>query len=374
MALVALPLTALALKFGPPEYFALMVVGLISAMALASGSAVKALGMVCFGLLLGLTGVDTYTSLPRFTFGRPELSDGIDFVAMAVGVFGIGEILRNLEQSDGRKPIVAKFSSLWPSREDLRRIIGPILRGTGIGAFVGILPGSGALLAAFISYNIEKKLSPNAAEFGKGAIEGVAAPESANNASAQTSFIPMLSLGLPAGPVMALMIGAMTIQGISPGPNVISKNPDLFWGLIVSMWIGNAMLVILNLPLIGIWASLLKVPYTILYPAIIAFCCIGVYATAGDTFFIYGLLLAGLLGYALVKLDCEWAPFVLGFVLGPQLEHHLRRSLLISGGDPSIFVTRPISATLLILALIAFIAMVLPSIARKRQEIFVETS
>ena len=372
VAVLAAPLTALALRFGPPEYFALMVVGLVSAMALASGSALKAFGMVVFGLLLALTGTDIYAGIPRFTFGRPELADGIDFVAMAIGVFGIGEILRNLERGDVSRPIVARVAGLMPTREDLRRIAAPVVRGTAIGSFIGILPGSGALLASFVSYNVERRISPHRAEFGHGAIEGVAAPESANNASAQTSFIPMLSLGLPATPVMALMIGAMTIHGITPGPNVINSNPALFWGLIASMWIGNAMLVILNLPLIVIWVSLLRVPYAILYPAIIAFCCIGVYGTNGDTFFVYGLVVAGLVGYALVKLDCEWAPFVLGFVLGPQLEHQLRRSMLISGGDPTVFVTRPISAALLVLALAAFVAMALPAIARKRGEIFVE--
>ena len=373
VALVAQPLTSVALGFGPAEYCSLMVVGLVSSIALASGSIIKALAMIVAGLLLGVTGTDIYTNVPRFTFGFPDLLDGIDFIAMAVGIFGIAEIIRNLEQSgDLKRSVDTKITNLWPSRDDLKRMVAPVLRGTGIGSFLGILPGGGALLAAFVSYNVEKKFSPNQAEFGKGAIEGVAAPESANNASAQTSFIPMLSLGLPATPIMALMIGAMTIQGITPGPNVITNNPELFWGLIVSMWIGNLMLVVLNLPLIGLWVRLLRVPYDLLFPAIVVFCCIGVYSVGNSPFGMYLVVISALVGYFLTKFDCEWAPFILGFVLGPLFEHQLRRSMLVYGGDVSVFVTRPVSAVLLVVAVILLVVITFPMIARSRKEIFVE--
>jgi putative tricarboxylic transport membrane protein len=372
IAVVATPLTAVALSFGPPEYFALMVVGLTSSIALASGSILKALGMIVFGLLLGLTGVDVYTNMPRFTFGSIDLLDGLSFVVIAVGVFGISEIIRNLEGNDGTPPKLAKVGRIWPTLVDLKRMIAPTLRGTGIGSAIGILPGGGAMLSSFIAYNVEKRTSRNGHEFGRGAIEGVAAPEAANNAAAQTSFIPTLTLGIPGSATMALMIGAMTIQGITPGPNVITGNPALFWGLIASMWIGNAMLIILNLPLIGLWVSLLRVPYRILFPAIIAFCCIGVYSVSNSVFGIYLVIAAGILGYFLVKLELEWAPFVLGFVLGPMLEHQLRRSMLISGGDPGVFVSRPISAVLLLLALGLLILVSLPAANKKRDEVFTE--
>jgi putative tricarboxylic transport membrane protein len=373
IAVLAKPLTAVALRFGSAEYFSLMVVGLVSSIALASGSLLKALCMVVFGLLLGLTGTDIYTGTPRYTFGAEDLLDGIDFVAIAVGVYGIGEIMRNLETADVKKSIITKISGLWPSNADLKRIIAPTIRGTAIGSMLGILPGGGAMLSSFMAYNVEKKVSRNASEFGKGAIEGVAAPEAANNAGAQSSFIPMLTLGIPSNAVMALMIGAMMIQGIIPGPNVIVKNPDMFWGLVTSMWVGNAVLVILNLPLIGLWVRLLRVPYTVLFPAIVAFCCIGVYSVDNSAFDIYQVTIAALVGYFLMKLDCEPAPFVLGFILGPMLEEHLRRALIISGGDPSVFVTRPISAGLLLLAVVALLVVSLPTAVKKREEVFAET-
>ncbi|MBI1622422.1 tripartite tricarboxylate transporter permease [Aquamicrobium zhengzhouense] len=372
VAVIAKPLTAIALSFGPAEYFSLMVVGLISSIALASGSLVKALAMICLGLLVGLTGTDIYTGAPRFTFGYFELLDGIDFVALAVGIYGIGEIVRNLEGSESSRAVIAKVGSLWPSKDDLRRMLAPAVRGTAIGSILGVLPGGGALLSSFVAYNVEKKASRNSAEFGHGAIEGVTAPEAANNAGAQTSFVPMLALGIPSNVVMALMIGAMIMQGIVPGPNVVVNNPDLFWGLIASMWIGNAMLVILNLPLIGLWVSLLRVPYWIMFPAIIAFCCIGVYSVSNSAFAVYTVTVAGAIGYLLIKLDCEPAPFVLGFILGPMLEEHLRRAMLISGGDVSIFVTRPISAVLLLVALILLIIVSRPTIAKRRDEVFVD--
>lgn len=372
IAFMARPLTALALSFGPTEYFSLMTVGLVSSIALASGSLLKAVAMIVLGLLLSLTGTDIYTGAARFTYGLPELLDGIDFVALAVGIYGIGEILRNLETSGGTPTVIAKVTNLWPTRDDLKRIVAPAVRGTALGSMLGVLPGGGALLSSFVAYNVEKKVSRNRNEFGKGAIEGVAAPEAANNAGAQTSFIPMLALGIPSNVVMALMIGAMIMQGIVPGPSVITRNPELFWGLIASMWIGNAMLVILNLPLIGLWVSLLRIPYPILFPAIVAFCCIGVYSVNNSAFDVYLVTIFGIVGYFLVKLDCEPAPFVLGFILGPMLEEHLRRAMLISGGDVTVFVTRPISAGLLLVAILALIVVSRPTVAKKREEVFVE--
>ncbi|MGQ4273106.1 tripartite tricarboxylate transporter permease [Terrihabitans sp. B22-R8] len=375
IAVFAPPLTEVALSFGPPEYFSLVVLGLVSSIALAHGSVLKALGMILIGLILGLVGTDIYTGTPRFTLDRLELADGINFVAVAAGVFGLAEILRNMETESTREPIIAKVAGLMPSREDMRRMVAPILRGTVLGSVLGILPGGGAILASFAAYTVEKKVSRNPEKFGKGAIEGVAAPESANNAGAQTSFIPMLTLGIPANPVMALMIGAMIIQGIVPGPNVAREQPDLFWGLIASMWIGNLMLVILNLPLIGIWVRLLRIPYRALFPAILAFASIGVWSVNGNPFDLYAIALFGFVGWILLKLDCEPAPLLLGFVLGPLLEEHLRRAMIISRGDPTIFFNfsqRPISATLLVLAALALVIVFLPAVKKKREEVFVE--
>lgn len=372
LALFAPPLADLALKFGPPEYFALMVLGLIASVTLASGSIVKALAMIVLGLLLGLSGQDIYTGTPRFTFDMQELADGFDFVALAMGVFGIGEIIRNLEDEEERSLVAAKVSSLMLTKDEFKQIIAPVLRGTILGSALGILPGGGAMLSSFASYSIEKKISKNPKSFGKGAIAGVAGPESANNAGAQTSFIPMLTLGIPSNPVMALMIGALIIQGITPGPNVVTEKPDLFWGIIASMWIGNLMLVLLNLPLIGMWVRLLTVPYHVLFPAIMAFCCIGVYSVNNNTFDVYTMAMFGVAGYMLVKLDCEPAPLLLGFVIGPMLEEYLRRAMLISRGDPMVFLTRPISATLLLLAAAALIVVLLPSVGKTREEAFKE--
>jgi putative tricarboxylic transport membrane protein len=372
VALFAPPLTAIALEFGAAEYFSLMVVGLISSVALAQGSIVKALAMVVLGLLLGLVGSDIFEGTPRFTLGIREFADGLNFVAVAVGVFGIAEILRNLESEKTREVLMGKVSGLLPSREDVRRMIAPILRGTALGSALGVLPGGGAILAAFASYTVEKRLSKHPEEFGKGAVEGVAGPESANNAGAQTSFIPMLTLGIPANPVMALMIGAMIIKGIVPGPNVATEQPALFWGIIASMWIGNLMLLVLNLPLIGLWVRLLKVPYFVLFPIIIAFSAIGVFSVKGNAYDLYTVAFFGLLGYALMKLRCEPAPLLLGFVLGPLLEENLRRAMIIGRGDPSVFVTRPISAVLLVIAVAVLVVVFLPAVRRKREEVFVE--
>jgi putative tricarboxylic transport membrane protein len=327
---------------------------------------------VVLGLVLGLVGTDIYTGAPRFTFGITEYADGLSFVALAVGVFGIAEILRNLEGEQDRTVLGTKLGGLFPSRADLKRMVAPMVRGTAIGSVLGILPGGGAVLASFASYTVEKRISDHPEEFGQGAIAGVAGPESANNAGAQTSFIPLLTLGIPANPVMALMVGAMIIQGIVPGPNVASEQPELFWGIIASMWIGNLMLVVLNLPLIGLWVKLLKVPYHVLFPIIMAFCSIGVYSVNSNVYDLYAVALFGLMGYALLKLRCEPAPLLLGFVLGPMLEENLRRAMILGRGDPSIFVTRPISLTLLLLTVAVLVVMLMPAIRKKREEVFVE--
>jgi len=372
LAVLAPPLTSVALEFGPAEYFSLMVLGLVTSVALAHGSIVKALAMVTLGLLLGTVGTDIFEGTPRFTMDFPELADGINFVAVAVGVFGIAEILRNLENERDREVGVAQVGSLMPTREDLKTIAMPVMRGTLLGSLLGVLPGGGHILASFAAYTLEKRLSKTPERFGKGAIEGVAAPESANNAGAQTSFIPMLTLGIPSNPVMALMIGAMIIQGITPGPNVATDEPELFWGIIVSMWVGNLLLVILNLPLIGLWVKLLKVPYFILFPAILAFSAIGIYSINSNAFDLFAVAVFGLLGYVLVKCECEPAPLLLGFVLGPMLEEHMRRAMIISKGDPTVFVTRPLSLALLVLAVGVLVVVLLPNVAKKRQQVFVE--
>ncbi|GGE42784.1 hypothetical protein GCM10007276_20060 [Agaricicola taiwanensis] len=372
IAIFAPPLTDIALQFGSAEYFSLMVLGLISSVALAHGSVVKAIGMIILGLLLGLVGTDIYTGTPRFTLDRLELADGLNFVAVAVGVFGIAEILRNLEDESDREIMVKKVTGLWPSKADFKAIIAPIIRGTFVGSALGILPGGGAILSSFAAYTVEKKVSKTPERFGKGAIEGVAGPEAANNAGSQTSFIPMLTLGIPANPVMALMIGAMIIQGIVPGPEVATSQPKLFWGIIASMWVGNLLLVLLNLPLIGLWVRLLTVPYYVLFPAILTFASIGVYSVMSNEFDLYAMAAFGLLGYILSKLDCEPAPLLLGFVIGPMLEEHLRRAMIISRGDPMVFFERPISAGLLVAAALVLVVVLLPSVRKKRDEVFVE--
>ena len=372
IVLFAPPLADMALKFGPADYFSLMVLGLVVAVVLARGSLLHALGMVVLGLLLGLIGTDVNSGMARYTFELPELADGIGFVVVAMGTFGIGEIVRNLESEHTRSVMVKEIKNLMPTREDWKRIVGPILRGTALGSFLGLLPGSGSILGSFSSYSLEKKLSPHPEQFGKGAIEGVAGPESANNAGAQTSFIPMLTLGIPSNPVMALMIGAMIIQGIQPGPSVITEQPALFWGIIVSMWIGNLFLLVLNLPLIGLWVRLILVPYHYLYPLILVFCAIGVFSLNNNTFDIYMMALFGVLGYVFAKLDCEPAPMLLGFILGPLMEEYLRRALIISRGDPMVFLTRPISATMLVLAVIAMVIVLAPAVRKTREEAFQE--
>jgi putative tricarboxylic transport membrane protein len=373
IAAFAPPLAALAQEFNSPDYFSLMVLGLVTAVVLAHGSVIKAVGMVLVGLLLGLVGTDVNSGLTRYTFGVSAIWEGIDFLPLVIGLFGITEIIRNLEQRElHRIPVSTRVRDLWPSRQDFRDSWRAVLRGTALGSILGILPGGGAVLAAFASYTLEKKLAKDPSRFGKGAIEGVAGPESANNAGAQTSFIPLLTLGLPSNAIMALMMGAMIIQGIQPGSAVMTKRPDLFWGMVASMWIGNLMLLVINLPLIGIWVRLLAVPYRLLYPAILLFCVIGVYATNTNFAQIAMTAIFALFGYILIKLECEPAPLVLGFILGPLMEENLRRSLVISRGDPMVFLERPISATLLALTAIIIALIVLPQIRKSREEAFQE--
>ena len=372
VAMFAPPLAEVALKFGPSEYFSLMVLGLVSAVVLAHGSVLKAVAMVILGLLLGLVGTDVNSGVLRFAFGISELADGIGFVTVAMGLFGIAEIITNLEMKDEREVFTSKVTNMWPTREDWKRMWKPILRGTFLGSALGILPGGGALLASFGAYTLEKKVSKYGHEFGKGAIEGVAAPEAANNAGAQTSFIPLLTLGIPSNAVMALMIGAMMIQGIAPGPQVMTEKPQLFWGMICSMWVGNLMLIVLNLPMIGLWIKLLTVPYRILFPSILVFMAIGVYSLSNNPFDVMLMMIFGVLGYIFVKLECEGAPLLLGFILGPLMEENLRRAMLLSRGDPLVFFQKPISAGFLIASIVLLIILLLPNIRKKREEAFVE--
>ncbi len=372
LAAFTVPLAEMAFKFGPTEYFSLMVLGLIGAVVLASGSLLKAIAMVILGLLGGLVGIDANSGVWRYAFNIPELSDGIGIVAVAMGVFGLAEVILNVEQKEAREVLTSKVTSMFPSKDDYKRMIAPILRGTALGAVLGVLPGGGAAIASFNSYALEKKVSKNSAEFGKGAIEGVAAPESANNAAAQTSFIPLLTLGIPSNAVMAMMVGAMMIHNIQPGPRVMTSNPELFWGLIVSMWFGNLMLVALNLPLIGIWVKLLTLPYRFLYPAILTFCCIGVYTVNNSTFDVLVTAGFGLLGHAFYKLGCEPAPLLLGFVLGPMMEEYFRRALILSRGEFTVFFTRPLSLALLMICALLVVMVALPGIKAKREKVFRE--
>jgi TctA family transporter len=375
LAAFAAPLTELAFKFGPAEYFSLMILGLIGAVVLASGSLIKAIAMIVLGLLLGMAGTDVNSGVARYSFDIPELTDGIGFIVIAMGVFGYGEIISNLGKHESERQVfTANVTGLLPTKEDFRRMVPAVLRGTALGSLLGILPGGGAVMAAFAAYTLEKKtrLEPGEVPFGKGNIRGVAAPEAANNAGAQTSFIPLLTLGIPPNAVMALMVGAMTIHNIQPGPQVMTSNPELFWGLIASMWIGNLMLIILNLPLIGIWIRLLSVPYRWLFPSIVLFCSIGVYSTNNSTFDIWMVGIFGFIGYMFIKLGTEPAPLLLGFILGPMMEEYLRRALLLSRGDWSVFVTRPISAGLLAGAVLLLVIVLMPSVKSKREEAFVD--
>jgi TctA family transporter len=373
IATFAPPLAKVGQSFGAPEYFSLMVLGLIAAVVLAHGSVIKAVAMIILGLLLGLVGTDGNTGGTRFTLDIIELTDGIDVATLAIGIFGIGEIIDNLTRPGERRALVAqKITRLWPTGEDFRRAWPAALRGTGIGSLLGVLPGGGATLSAFAAYALEKKVANDPSRFGHGAVEGVAGPESANNAGAQTSFIPMLTLGIPGNAVMALMIGALTIHGIQPGPQIMTERPAMFWGMIASMWVGNLMLVIINLPMIGIWVQLLKVPYRFLYLAILLFCAIGVYTVSNSPAAVLLAATFGVLGYVFIRLDCEPAPLILGFVLGPLMEDNLRRAMRISSGDPMIFLNRPISLGLLIAAVLLCILVAMPAIRSKREEAFQE--
>jgi putative tricarboxylic transport membrane protein len=368
IVVAAPPLAAVALQFGPAEYFSLMVCGLVAAVVLAHGSLVKAIAMVVLGLLLGIAGTDINSGVRRFDFGMTGLADGVEFVALSMAIYGIAEVAYNLEKQQQTSIVSGAVGRVWPSLADLRHCVGSILRGTSLGAILGVLPGGGALLAAFAAYTLEKNVARPPRDFGRGDIRGVAAPESANNAGAQTSFIPMLTLGIPGNPTMALMIGALMIHGIAPGPRVMTDRPGMFWGLIASMWIGNLMLVVLNLPLVGLWAKLLRVPYRLLYPAIIVFCCIGAYTINTKPFDLFVMAFFAIFGYVALKLDCEPAPLVLGFVLGPMMEENLRRALLLSRGDPMVFLTEPISLAFLVAAALLLMVIAAPAIRKKREE------
>ncbi len=373
VVVAAPPLAEVALKFGPAEYFSLMTFGLIAATILAHGSVIKAIAMVLLGLLFGIVGTDVNSGVLRFTFSVPQLSDGIGLVPIFMGMYGMGEIIKNMEHKDeGREVFTKEKLNLMPTLPDLKASFWPIIRATGLGSALGLLPGGGGLIASFASYMIEKKVSKHPEEFGKGAIAGVAGPETANNAAAQTSFIPMLTLGIPSNIVMALMIGAMMIQGIAPGPQVMTSKPDLFWGLIVSMWVGNLMLVVLNLPLVGMWVKLLQIPYRYMAPAIIVFMAIGTFSLTNDPFDMIVLAAFGFFGILCVKLEMEMAPLALGVVLGPLMEENLRRAMLLSRGDATVFFTRPISSGFMIASIVLLIILALPFIRKKRQEVFVE--
>ncbi len=368
IAFAAPPLAAIALQFGPAEYFSLMVCGLIAAIVLAHGSLIKAIAMVVLGLLLGIAGSDVNSGIRRFDFGFQGLADGIEFVALSMAIYGIAEVAYNLEQRQTATVVSDKIGRVWPSLPTSAAACHRFCVGPTLGSLLGVLPGGGALLAAFGAYTLEKKVARPPRTFGQGDIRGVAAPEAANNAGAQTSFIPMLTLGIPSNPTMALMIGALMIHGIAPGPRVMTDRPELFWGIVASMWIGNLMLVVLNLPLVGIWVRLLRIPYRLLFPAIIAFCCIGTYAINSNVFDVFVMAFFALFGYLCLKLDCEPAPLILGFVLGPLMEENLRRALVLSRGDPSVFINEPISLAFLIMSALLLLVVAAPWIRAKREE------
>jgi putative tricarboxylic transport membrane protein len=366
LMLVAPALARVAIAFGPPEYFSLMVLGLTVLSFLSQGSMAKSLLMAAVGIVLGLIGIDQITAQPRLTFDRLELLDGIGLVPIVMGLFGVAEILSNLEKELKREVIKARIGGLWPSVQDWAQSKWPIVRGTLLGFFLGILPGGGAVIASFASYAIEKKVSKTPERFGQGAIEGVAGPEAANNAAAGGAFIPLMTLGIPPNVVMALLLGAFIIHGLQPGPLLMTQRPDLFWGIVASMYIGNAMLLVLNMPLIGMWVQVLKLPYRILFPLILMFCIVGVFASGNATFDVFMMVVFGVLGYLMRKFGYEPAPLVLAFVLGPMLENNLRKSLILSHGDFQIFLARPISAVCLVLAVAALLAPLLPALARRR--------
>jgi putative tricarboxylic transport membrane protein len=372
IAALAVPLTKMALLFGPADYFSLMVLGLMFAVVLARGSVLKAIAIILVGILLSTIGTDLESGEERLTFGWTEIADGLDVAVIAMGMFGFAEILRNLETTVTRDVIQSKIGNLLPNRADMRTAAAPIARGTFLGSILGLLPGNGAVLGPFASYTLEKKLAKDPSRFGRGAIEGVAGPESANNAGAQTAFIPLLTLGIPPNAVMALMVGAMTIHGIVPGPQIMTKQPQLFWGMIASMWIGNLMLLVINLPLIGLWVRFLKVPYRLMFPSIVLLCCIGIYSINNSPVEVVMTAAFGLFGYALVKFGFEPAPLLLGFVLGRLMEEKLRQALVISRGSFMTFIERPLSAGLLFVALILMLIAILPTIRKSREQVFKE--
>ncbi len=372
IAALGAPLTKVALLFGPAEYFSLMVLGLGLAVVLARGSVIKAIAMILVGLLFSTVGTDLETGQERMTLGLSALSDGVDFAVLAMGLFGFAEILRNLDNPEARSVVKGTIGRLLPSWDDVKRCIGPVLRGTGLGAALGILPGNGAVLGPFASYTLEKKLADDPKRFGHGAIEGVAGPESANNAGAQTAFIPLLTLGIPPNAVMALMVGALTIHGVIPGPQVMTKHASLFWGMVASMWIGNLMLLVINLPLIGLWVRLLKVPYRLMFPAILVFCCIGIYSVNNTPADVMLTAFFGGFGYILYRFGFEPAPLLLGFVLGRLMEEKLRQALVISRGNLMVFVERPVSAVLLVLAAVILVIAVMPAMRARREKAFQE--
>lgn len=370
IALTGPTLASMALEFGPTEYFALAIFGLVSATTLASGSALNAIGMTIIGLLMGLIGTDVNSGGQRLTFDSIYLFDGIPFVVAAVGFFAIAEIIGNLESPETRAQIQGKVSRLWPSKDDFKRCWAPVVRATGLGTVIGVLPGGGATLSSFAAYAMEKRISKDPSRFGKGAVEGVAAPEAANNAGAQSNLVPLLVLGIPSGAITAIMLGAMTIHGITPGPSLLQKNPDLFWGFIASMWIGNIMLLVINLPMIGLWVRLLRIEYRLMFPAILLFCCIGIYSINNSVFDVAMTVGMGVLGWVARKAQCDAGPLLLGFVLGPMMETNFRRAMLISGGDATAFFDRPISLGLLGATGLLLVILLLPAVQGKRQEVF----
>jgi putative tricarboxylic transport membrane protein len=372
LMLVAPVLARFAVKFGPAEYFSLMILGLSIVTYLSHGSLLKALIMACIGLVLGLIGLDSITGSPRLTFDRLELIDGVGLVPIVMGLFGVAEILTNLERKLTRDIFEARISGLMPSRRDWAESGWPIARGSALGFLLGILPGGGAVISAFISYALEKRLSATPERFGKGAIAGVAGPEAANNAAAGGGFIPLMTLGIPPNVVMALLLGAFIVHGLQPGPLMMTQNPGVFWGIVASMYIGNLMLLILNLPLIGLWVQVLKIPYNILFPLILMFCLIGVYSLSNSIFDLYVMIAFGVLGYLMRKLGYEPAPLVLAFVLGPIMENNLRKALILSDGSFSIFVERPISLVCLLLAVLLLLSPLLPQLRARRKDLAVE--
>jgi putative tricarboxylic transport membrane protein len=372
LMVLAPPLSRVAIAFGPAEYFSLMVLGLTILIYLAHGSMPKALLLAAVGILLGLIGLDSINARPRLTFDRLELIDGIGLVPIVMGLFGVSEVLVNIEHVVAREIFDTRIRGLLPSAKDWAASRWPLVRGSLVGFFLGILPGGGAVIASFLSYALEKRLSKHPETFGKGAIEGVAAPEAANNAATGGAFIPLLTLGVPPNVVMALLLGAFMIHGVQPGPLMMKQNPGLFWGVIASMYIGNAMLLVLNLPLIGMWVQVLKIPYKILFPLILLFCLIGVYTVANSIFDIYVMIAFGVVGYLMKKFEYEGAPLVLAFVLGPLMENNLRKALILSAGDFTFFFTRPISATCLVIAVFLLVSPLVPGLGKKREQIALE--